>query len=251
MNPNSHVYVDAMGPQQAVRPVYTPGPARARLVELKIRQHEARVDQAFFADLWLMLASSEGQKMTATEVTRRQEEKMLQLGPVLQRLEDELLDPLIDRSLSILFRAGLAPQAPPEVQGMELKVEYVSILAQAQKLVAIQGVHELTAYVSSIAAAQEAAGMPPDVLDKFDTDAAVDEVADMLGTPPELVRSDDDVKAIRQQRAQQQQQQAADAAGAADGRDGEDGQPGAARDGGGDNVLARMLPAIAGARAAG
>jgi hypothetical protein len=246
MNPNSHVYVDAMGPQQAVRPVYTPDPRALDSVELKIRQHELRVDQSFFADLWLMIASADGQKMTATEVTRRQEEKMLQLGPVLQRLEDELLDPLIDRALGILFRRGLAPPAPKEVQGMELKVEYVSILAQAQKLVSIQGVHELTAYVTSLAASQQAAGQAPEVLDKFNADQAVDEVSGMLGVPPELVRSDEEVAAIRAQRAQaqaRQQQMAQLAQGAQIAKDA------SAADLEGDNVLKRMLPALGGDRA--
>jgi hypothetical protein len=247
MNPNSHVYVDAMGPQQAVRPVYTPDPRALDSVELKIRQHEMRVDQSFFADLWLMIASSEGQKMTATEVTRRQEEKMLQLGPVLQRLEDELLDPLIDRALGILFRAGLAPEAPKEVQGLELKVEYVSILAQAQKLVSIQGVHELTAYVTGLAAAQMEAGMTSTVMDKFNADQAVDEVGQMLGVPPELVVSDEEVEKARGARAQaqaqaQQMAQAQQAATVA--------KDAASADLEGDNVLSRMLPAVAGDRAA-
>lgn len=247
MNPNSHVYVDAMGPQQAVRPVYTPDPRALDSVELKIRQHEMRIDQSFFADLWLMIASSEGQKMTATEVTRRQEEKMLQLGPVLQRLEDELLDPLIDRALGILFRAGLAPPAPREVQGMELRVDYVSILAQAQKLVSIQGVHELTAYVTSLAAAQKGAGMAPTALDKFNADQAIDEVGQMLGVPPELVVSDEEVAKKRKARAQAEQQAAAAAQAqqlAATAKDA------SAANLEGDSVLSRMLPAMGGDRAA-
>lgn len=246
MNPNSHVFVDAMGPAQMVKAVYTPDPGALDSVELKIRQHELRVDQSFFADLWLMIASAEGQKMTATEVTRRQEEKMLQLGPVLQRLEDELLDPLIDRALAILFRAGLAPPAPREVQGMELKVEYVSILAQAQKLVSIQGVHELTAYVTSLAAAQQEAGVANTVLDKFNADQAVDEVGGMLGVPPELILSDEAVAKDRQARAKAQAQAAAQAQAqqlAATAKDA------AAANLEGDSVLSRMLPAVGGERA--
>jgi hypothetical protein len=245
MNPNSHVFVDSMGPSQMVKPVYTPEARALESLEMKIRQHEVRVDQAFFADLWLMLANDDGGKMTATEVTRRQEEKMLQLGPVLQRLEDELLDPLIDRTVGMIFRAGLMPPPPADVQGLELKVEYVSILAQAQKLVAIQGVHELSAYVSSLAAMQSAAGQPVTALDKFNVDGAIGQVADMLGTPPEITFSDDEAAQTRAARAQaqQQQQQMQQAAQAAD-----VAKTASAADLSGDNVLSRMMPAIAGIR---
>jgi hypothetical protein len=245
MNPNSHVFVDAMGPSQMVKPVYTPDPRALDSIELKIRQHELRIDQAFFADLWLMLANDQGGKMTATEVTRRQEEKMLQLGPVLQRLEDELLDPLIDRTVGIIFRSGLMPPPPADAQGMELKVEYVSILAQAQKLVAIQGVHEFSSYVSSVAAMQAAAQQPVTALDKFNSDKAIDEIADMLGVPPDVVVPTDDAQQQRQARAQaqQQQQQMAQAQQMA-----ETAKTASAASLDGDNVLSRMMPAIAGIR---
>ncbi len=245
MNPNSHVYVDSSGPAQQVRPVYEVNPAGLAAVEEKIRQHERRIDQAMFADLWLIMEQLVVGKMTATEVVQRREEKGLQLGPALQRLEEELLNPVADRIVPIILRGGLMPPPPKELEGMELKTEFISVLAQTQKLVGIQGVQELTRQVGTMAQLQLAGGQEANILDKFDLDQAIDEISDMLGTPPALVRSDEKVEELRAQRAQAKAQQKAMA----------QLQQGAetAKTLGdtsleGDNVLSRMLPAIAGAR---
>lgn len=247
LQPNSHIFTDGLGPAQAVRPVYVPDPRALDSVELKIRQHERRVEQAYGTDMWTMFANDPTGKMTATEVLQRREEKMLMLGPYLQRLEEELLDPLVNRTFQIMLRAGLLPPPPRELQGIELKVEYISVLAQAQKLIGIQGAQELTGLVSSVVQLQAAAGQVPDALDKLNTDQLVDDFGEMLGTPPELVRSDDQVASIRQQRAQrmaqqqamQQLQQGAETAKTM-GDTSLDG----------NSVLSRMLPAVTGGRAA-
>jgi hypothetical protein len=236
--PGAQVFVDPNGPASAVRPVYEPPPAGLHALEETEREHERRIEQAFYADLWLMFAESDRREITAAEINRRQEEKMLQLGPVLQRLEEELLDPLIERTFGILLRSGLLPPPPREMQGMDLKVEYISILAQAQRLVGIQSVRELTGFVSEVAKAQREAGAQPDILDKLNTDQLIDEYADLLGTAPELVRTDDEVAGIRKERAKAQQaQRAAEQAAAM--------APAAKQlsetDVSGDNALTRML----------
>jgi hypothetical protein len=247
MNPNSHVFVDATGPAQAVRPVYEPNAAGLTAIEASIREHEKRIDQAMRADLWLVMEQLVEGKMTATEVVQRREEKGLQLGPTLHRLEDELLNPMVDRVVPIILRRGLMPPPPQELQGMEVRAEFISVLAQAQKVVGIQGVQELSRYVGIFAQMQMSAQQPPTALDKFDFDQAIDDIGDMLGTPTALVRSDDKVEALRAQRAKAQQeqqalqqaQQMAETAKTAAGADLE-----------GDNVLSRMLPAVAGNRGA-
>ena len=71
--------------------------------------------------------------MTAAEVAERRQEKMLLLGPVLQRLKTELLDPLIERTYYILLRQGEIPPAPDYLNGLEMHVEYISTIAQAQR----------------------------------------------------------------------------------------------------------------------
>jgi hypothetical protein len=246
--PGAQVFVDPNGPASAVRPIYEPNPAGLTALEETEREHERRIEQAFYADLWLMFAETDRREITAAEINRRHEEKMLQLGPVLQRLEEELLDPLIERCFGIMYRAGMLPPPPREAQGMDLKVEYISILAQAQRLVGIQGVRELVGFVQEVAAAQHEAGMPADILDKLDTDQLVDEYANNLGTAANLVRTDEAVAQIRAQRAkaQQAQAQAEQAAALA---------PAAKQlsetDTSGKNALTDMLNAVGGPRAVG
>lgn len=237
--PGQLTLVDSMTPGQAYQPAYMVDPRALDVVELKIRQHEQRIDQSFFADVWLMMAQ-EGDTMTATEVLERKEEKMLQLGPTLDRFHDEALDPIIWRVFSILLRNNMLPPAPPEMHGQPLRVEYISILAQAQKAIGIQGVRELVGFVGQIAAMGPAAAQ---AMDKIDVDKVVDEYAEMIGTPPDLVRGDDEVAAIRANRAKQQQaaqQMQMAQAGA------KTAQTLSAADTTGDNALTRVLSAMGG-----
>jgi hypothetical protein len=164
---------------------------------------QQRINETFYADLFLMISNDRRSNVTAREIQEQHEEKLLMLGPVLERLHSEQLDPLIDRTFSVMLRNGLVPPPPPELQGMDLKVEYVSMLAQSQKAVATRS---LDRYVGAVASLAE---MDQRALDKLATDEVVDSYADMYGVPPETVVGNDQVALIRQQRAQQQQQAAA------------------------------------------
>lgn len=160
-----------------------------------------RIRTAFYADLWLMISEMDRSGVTATEIDARREEKLLMLGPVLERLHHELLDPLIDRVFAIIARAGLLPPVPDGLaEGGVIQVQYTSMLAQAQRSVATGGIERLLGFASRLAAANQA------VLDKIDFDQAVDEYAEAIGAPPRLVLSDKKVAELRQARAQAQQQ---------------------------------------------
>lgn len=110
------------------------------------------------------------------------------LGPVLERLHSELLDPLIDRTFNILQRSGVLPPPPPEIENSELSVEYVSVLAQAQRMVAVGGLERLTAY------AAEVSTVWPEARHKIDPMQAIDEYAHSMGVNPKVVRGDDDAE---------------------------------------------------------
>ena len=161
-----------------------------------IQDVRGRVNGAFYADLFLMLANATDTRMTATEVAERHEEKLLMLGPVLERLHNELLDPLIDSTFARMVEAGIVPPAPPELQGMDLSVEFVSMLAQAQRAIGTNGVDRFVGNLGVVA------GIKPEVLDKFDGDAWVDAYSDMLGVDPRMIVASDKVAVIRKQRAQ-------------------------------------------------
>ena len=196
-------YLDPTAAGATFEPAVVINPAAIPAVGEEIQRHEQRINAAFYADLWLMMAQSDRRQITATEIEERHEEKMLQLGPVLERVMDELLDPLIDIVFSILWNSGRIPPPPQELQGVaDLKVEYISIMAQAQRMLGIVGVDRLASFVGSLVAVK------PDVVDKLNADQMVDEYAAMLGTKPDLVNSDDRVAEMRDARNQAAAQQA-------------------------------------------
>ena len=121
----------------AVKPAYQ---VQADLSALDAAMEQVRqtIRSQFFADVFVMLSTQEGTPMTATEVAERRQEKMLLLGPVLQRLKTELLDPLIERTYYILLRQGAIPPAPELLNGLEMQVDYISTIAQAQRSAALE-----------------------------------------------------------------------------------------------------------------
>jgi hypothetical protein len=176
-----------------------------------IQDSRGQIQQTFYADLFLMLATIDqmvgrgGKDMTAREVAERHEEKLLMLGPVLERLHNELLKPLIDITFDEMITAGIVPPPPSEMQGVDLEVEFVSMLAQAQRAVGTQSIDRLIGMIGSVALMQANAGLPPTALDKLDADEAIDAYSDMLGVDPNLIVSDDNVVLIRKDRAAQMQ----------------------------------------------
>jgi len=182
------------------RPIYQVQPDIPGQLNAIAASQEA-IRRFFYADLFLMLAANSTSGMTAREVAERHEEKMLMLGPVLERLENELLDPLIARVFAIMDRQGLIPEPPEELAGRTLQVEYVSVLAQAQRMAGLDGIERLTGFVTGLAP------LSPEVMDKMNFDEAIDQYAKKLGVPGSVVNSEDAVAGLREQRAAQQQQQ--------------------------------------------
>lgn len=166
-----------------------------------IQDVRERINQSFYADLFLMLTNMEGiQPRNNFEIAERKEEKLLALGPVLENIYGGQLEPVIDRTYEEMNRRGMLPPPPKELEGGDLKIEYISILAQAQKAVATGAIERGYAFAGQLAAVK------PDVLDKLDADEAIDTYFDYLGVPPQLVVPDDEVLKVRQARLKQQQQ---------------------------------------------
>ena len=64
---------------------------------------------------------------SATEIAERRDEKRVMPGPVLERLRDDLLEPLIGRVFQVMARAGQIPPPPSlMLDGLRLQPEYVS-----------------------------------------------------------------------------------------------------------------------------
>lgn len=172
-------------------------------LEAKIAAIQGQVEKTFYNDMFLMLSALDtGRDVTAREVAERHEEKLLMLGPTIERQENEFLSPSVNKVFELSVERGMLPPPPEEIQGKEIKIEYISILAQAQKLVAAQSIH---AYVGM---AERIAAVAPSSLDKTDFDALMESYADIVGAPPAVVRSDEETDDLRQRRALAEQEAA-------------------------------------------
>jgi hypothetical protein len=162
------------------------------------QQRREAISQTFHVDQLLI---TENRNMTATEVVQRNEEKMRILGPVLGRLQSELLQPMIIRIFNIMLRNNLLPQAPEILLNQEIDVEYVSPMAQAQRG------QELSSIVRGLELFGQIGQVAP-VNDYIDPQGLVKHLIKILGLPARMIRSDSEVEEIAQQKAEAQQQQA-------------------------------------------
>ena len=161
---------------------------------------KARMGQTFFNDILRVASQYETRSnVTAVEWDLRKSESLVMLGPVLERIDNEVLKPIIERVFAIANRTGILPPAPSEVQGQMMNIEFVSMLAQAQKATASAGIERLFQLAGGLV------GVDPSVMDNIDVDEALDQYSYLLNNSPKIIRSPEELQAIRQQRAQQQQ----------------------------------------------
>lgn len=206
--PGGANYVANIGQANGMRPAWEVNPNAVQVMRQDVEDIRQRIDETFYKNLFLMLESIDHTGMTAREVAERHEEKLLMIGPVLERLHGEILSPLIDITFDAMVRGGLVPTPPQELNGMDLSVEFISVLAQAQRAVGITAIDRLLGTVMSAAANPALSYM----LDKIKGDDVIDAYSDMLGIDPDLIESNDKVAIIRQERAKQQEQMQALAA---------------------------------------
>jgi len=160
-------------------------------------QRRTAIRNVFYVD---QLMLQQGPQMTATEVIQRNEEKMRLLGPVLGRLQSELLKPLIDRAFNILLRREQFAPAPEFLSGQDIEIEYVSPLAKAQKST------ELSSITRAIEILGSLANVAP-VFDYVNFDALTKHVAELVGMPQKLLKLQSQVNAEREAAAQAAEQQ--------------------------------------------
>lgn len=173
----------------------------------EIQRLEDTIKRTYSADLFLMLDSVETPQMTAREVMERQQEKLQQLGPVVERLQDEFLTPMIERTYNILERENAFPPLSDDVAERlaeaDVKIEYISPLAQAQKMSGLVNIEQALGFVGQMAQ------LYPEALKMIDPLGTVKRYFDLLGAPAAMQRSvEDAVKLIQaEQEAMEEQQQ--------------------------------------------
>lgn len=201
--PGGVTYMQMTANTVGFKPVYEVKPDLSQFAESK-KEVQGRINTTFFRDLWMMLEQMEGvQPRNQLEIMERKGEKMIQLGPVLERFENEGLDKALDRVFNIMTRARLFPPPPPELRGKFIKTEYVSMLALAQKAAMTTGLEQFAAFVGRLL------GAVPDVGDNVDWDEMTQQYADQTGVSVKVMRPFAEVLKMRSARAKQQQQQQA------------------------------------------
>ncbi|PQZ45634.1 phage tail protein [Cronobacter sakazakii] len=197
--PGDITYVDQVTGAEGLRPAYMVNPNLGDLLG-DIQDTRQLINSAYFVDLFMMLQNVNTRSMPVEAVIEMKEEKLLMLGPVLERLNDEFLDPLIDRAFSMMARKNMLPPPPDVMQGMPLRIEYISVMAQAQKAIGLSSLERFVGFVGNLASAKLEA------LDKLDVDQAIDNYAVMSGVSPTVVVPQEQAQQTRNDRAQQKQQ---------------------------------------------
>lgn len=198
-NPSGVNYAKNALISDALRPIETRGNIPIGLdMILDVKKD---IEEGFFVPLFKAFSQITKQ-MTVPEVQRRISENMVLLGPVVGRFTQEVFDPIITRVFMILTRQGVFPLPPPEIQGQELDIVYISQLAKAQRFSEINSVERTLETIGAISQ------YIPEVLDKINADKTADVIAEVNGVNPELIRDDEEVAEIREARRMQEEQAA-------------------------------------------
>ena len=190
--PGDITYIDVREGQQGFVPAYQINPNFQQLTE-KQNETRTRIKEAAYYDLFRAISDLDKANVTAEEIRALKEEKLQDLGPMADRLNVEVLTPIIEIAFELLSKQGHIPP-PQELRGRAVRPEYMSIMAQAQKAQAVAGIERLMDDLTKI---KEMEPQDPGVLDKVNFDEAIDKLGDDLAVPPGLIRDDDDVKKIR------------------------------------------------------
>ena len=201
--PGGVTYISGLMSQSnpGFRPAYEVQPRIQEMME-DIREVQNRIRTVFFNDIFMMISSLQTVR-TATEIDARREEKLIMLGPVLERAHFEALDPAVNRTFNIMHRAKLLPPPPPSIEGQFIKVEYVSMLAEAQKAVETGSIERGLSVIGNMAAVN------PEVLDNLNGDRTTRKYFSLLNVDPSVMNSEEEVLAIRAARQKQNAEAAA------------------------------------------
>ena len=168
-----------------------------------IRDVQLRIRETFFNQLFNMISQLDTVR-SATEINARREEKLVLLGSVLERFENEALDPAIARIFSIMSRAGMLPEAPEALGDADIEIQYVSILSQAQRAVAAAPTERWLALLGNLAA------VSPEALQVANMEELVRDYGLAIGVEAKNMRTRDEVAALAE--AAQRQKAAQEAA---------------------------------------
>lgn len=192
-----------------IEPLFNVGTNLEHL-ESAIAEQTDRIKRVYNANLFMMLDQLNDKTMTAREVMERNQEKMAILGPVVQRMQFEFLGRIIERVYNILDRAHIFPEPADQDMAMalaneEIKIEYISPLAQAQKMSGLVNIEQAVQFAGVLAQFDQS------VLNKVNWPETLNKYFDLVGAPSAIKRTDDEYKQIVEQQQKAMAQQAAEA----------------------------------------
>lgn len=187
-----------LSPKDDIFPIGNFGNISVGLAE--IQHYQQQIKEIMFYDTFQAFSGLTKQ-MTVPEVMERIAEKMTLLGPAVGRYMNDVLQPLIEKVVFILWESNMLPQMPDVMlQDPSFEVKFVGRLVQTQRQ------SEVNNIMNALAITGQIAQLNPEVLDKVDADEAIEKVFD-ISSVSTLLRSDNEVAQIRQQRAEAMQQQ--------------------------------------------
>lgn len=199
LTPSGLNFIDFTNPNNGeIKPIQQIQPQIIAAAEQKIQAVQQKVHDGLYADLFKMLMLNDRRNITATEIDAREREKLSMLGPVVERLDKELHSPLILRTFQLMEQFDALPPVPPSMQGAPLRVEFTSVLAQAQRMANTSPIDQTTAFIANLAQ------IKPEVLDLLNGDVAVREHAEAVNSPAAMLHSDQTVQQLRKTRAEDQ-----------------------------------------------
>lgn len=206
-------YYDALQGADSVQPLHVPDLRTIDSLSVKQETMRNTVRRAFMADKILaLIQDAHSQPLTAEQTRAIIREKLQVLGPILERKSHETLGPAIELVSGYMILAsveawkrgedGIVKRPPQSIldAGADVRVEYISEVAVAQKFVGVDALDGNARFAAEIAAATQ----DPSILDIIDFDDLQRRRAEMTGMDPTAVRSEEDVAALRAKRSQDQ-----------------------------------------------
>jgi len=197
--PGMRFYTDGDSEDRTVKSVWDVNYDKTS-IENRILRHQDSIDDLFFKKAFRAISDLEG-TFTAFEIQSRLQEGRMMIGGALINIQDDLLELLVDYTFAKMMDRGMIPPAPETIQGQKLKVEFIGVLAQAQKSLALGGLQTFMNDVGTLAEITQ----DPTVWDKVNTEQLVDELAESGGVTPSIVVSDEEVAMVKEQRMMEQQ----------------------------------------------
>ena len=172
--------------------------------ETRVLREDIRraINESFYVNMFLRFTQTNRQHMTAKQVAAEENEKLIEMAPMMELLNQDVLNPVVEGVFERGLKKNRFPEPPEELQGQDLQIEYVSTIHQAQKLLDAEALERFTGYLGGISQYK------PEAMDKVNADEMVERYGEISSVPPGVINSDEEAAEIRAERAEQQQREA-------------------------------------------